>query len=54
MKQHNFGNYDEDVIGSQSRLCGQGRGTGSGSLFCDMRLNGVLVVSSLVVACGFE
>jgi len=28
-------NYSEDVTGSQSRLCGRRRETGSGSLFRD-------------------
>lgn len=54
MKLHDFGNCDEDVIGSQSQLCGRCLETGSGSPFCDTGAKVAPAVSFEVVASGFE
>jgi len=50
MKLRNFSNCDEDVIGSQSQLCGRLLETGSGSLFCDTDTKAAPVASFAVVA----
>ena len=54
MKLYDFVNYDEDVTGSQSRLCGWRLETGSGGLFCGTATKGAPVVSFKTVAAGFE
>ena len=54
MKVHDFSNCDEDVIGSQSQLCGRLLETGSGSLFCDTGTKAAPVASFEVVAGTFE
>ena len=54
MKLREFSNCDEDVIGSQSQLCGRLLETGSGSLFCDTGTKAAPVASFEVVAGSFE
>ena len=54
MKPRNFSNCDEDVIGSQSQLCGHLLETGSGSLFCDTGTKAAPAASFEVVAGKFR
>jgi len=54
MKLREFSNYDEDVIGSQSQLCGWRPGTGSGSPFCGTGTKAAPAVSFEVIASAFE
>jgi hypothetical protein len=54
MKLLNFSNCDEDVMGSQSQLCGHLLETGSGSLFCDTDTKSAPVASFETVAGKFR
>jgi hypothetical protein len=54
MKLLSFSNCDEDVIGSQSQLCGRLLETGSGSLFCDTGTKSAPAASFEVVAGKFR